>query len=131
MIVHNGDNYTNKLSNIICLDDNNKENIKKIRWNKMLKTEGIGKKKECFKEKSKTKQNKATWTGMSMLVTWVKALGISNKGMNNRDSLCFMQESDCHHQLITILLWVRRSLICKAKWLYFHCKMDIKNVHGF
>jgi hypothetical protein len=34
----------------------------------MFNTEGIGKKKECFKEKSKTKQNKATWTGMSMLV---------------------------------------------------------------
>ena len=29
MIAYNGDNYTNKLSNIVYLDDNNKENIKK------------------------------------------------------------------------------------------------------
>jgi hypothetical protein len=35
--------------------------------NKMFKAEEIGKKKEYFKEKSKTKQNKATWTGVSML----------------------------------------------------------------
>ena len=56
------------LYNMIYLDDNNKENIKKKRKNKMFKTEGIGKKKERFKEKSKTKQNKATWTGVSMLV---------------------------------------------------------------
>ena len=29
MITHNGDNYTNKLYNMINLDDNNKVNIKK------------------------------------------------------------------------------------------------------
>ena len=29
MIAHNGDNYTNKLYNMIYLDDNNKENINK------------------------------------------------------------------------------------------------------
>jgi hypothetical protein len=33
----------------------------------MFKAEEIGKKKEYFKEKSKTKQNKATWTGANML----------------------------------------------------------------
>ena len=29
LIGHNGDNYTNKFYNMIYLDDNNKENIKK------------------------------------------------------------------------------------------------------
>ena len=29
MIAHNGDNYTNKLYNMIYLDDNNNENINK------------------------------------------------------------------------------------------------------
>ena len=29
MIAHNDDNYTNKLYNMIYLDDNNKENINK------------------------------------------------------------------------------------------------------
>ena len=56
-----------KLCNMIYLEDNNKENIRKKRLNKMFKAEEIGKKKEYFKEKSKTKQNKATWTGVSML----------------------------------------------------------------
>jgi hypothetical protein len=29
IIVHNGDNYTNKFYNMICLDVNNKVNLKK------------------------------------------------------------------------------------------------------
>ena len=39
MIAHNGDNYTNKCYIVIYLDNNNKENYNKIRWNKMFKTD--------------------------------------------------------------------------------------------
>ena len=50
MIAHNGDNYTNKLYNMIYLDDNNKVNIKenKVKWN--VQNRGIGKKKKGFKQ---------------------------------------------------------------------------------
>ena len=35
MISHNGDNYTNKLNNMIYLDDNNKENKNEVKQDEL------------------------------------------------------------------------------------------------
>jgi hypothetical protein len=73
----------------------------KIRWKKMSKS-------------SKQEEGeKTTWTGMGMLVTLVKAMGASNKWINSPEQglfLCFVQESDFHHQLYCLIFITKWTL---------------------
>ena len=42
-------------------------------------------KKKGFKQKKARTKQKTSWTGMSMLFTLVKALGVSNKAISSRE----------------------------------------------
>ena len=65
MIGHNGDNYTNKVYNMIYLDVNNKVNIKKnkVKWN--VQNIGIerriGRRRKVSNKKNNKKQHGLEW----------------------------------------------------------------------
>jgi hypothetical protein len=57
MISHNGDNYTNKIYNMIYLDNNNKSSIKKNKVKYYVQYSGIKKKKGFKQTKTNKKQH--------------------------------------------------------------------------